>query len=63
MHPEQHYIQELENLIFQELLPIREKYFKLLGKEPPDLPLSFELKLRQRVPALFQPKKPRDSSR
>lgn len=56
MSSNQEYIAQLESLIVNELLPVREKYYKLLGKTPPDLGLSFEFKLRQRVPALFKPK-------
>ena len=58
MSETQQYIQELENLIVSELLPIRQQYYKLLGKTPPELPLSFEFKLRQKIPALFKPKNP-----
>lgn len=56
MSADQEYIAQLENLIVTELLPVREKYYKLLGKTPPELGLSFEFKLRQKIPALFKPK-------
>lgn len=57
MSSNQDYIRELENLILTQLLPVHDKYYRLLGETPPDLNLSFEFKLRQRVPALFKPKK------
>lgn len=56
MSQDQTYIAELENLILTELLPVREKYYRLLGETPPQLDLSFEFKVRQRTPALFKPK-------
>ena len=56
MNADQDYIAQLENLILTELLPVREKYYRLLGETPPNLDLSFEFKLRQRTPALFLPK-------
>ncbi len=56
MSVNQDYIAELENLILTELLPVREKYYKLLGETPPALNLSFEFKVRQRTPALFKAK-------
>lgn len=56
MHADQEYIAQLESLIVTELLPVREKYYNLLGKPVPDLGLSFEFKLRQKIPALFKPK-------
>lgn len=56
MHADQEYIAQLESLIVTELLPVREKYYNLLGKPAPDLGLSFEFKLRQKIPALFKPK-------
>ena len=56
MNTDQEYITQLEALIVNELLPAREKYYQLLGKQPPDLGLSFEFKLRQKTPALFKPK-------
>lgn len=55
MSSTQDYIAQLESLIVNELLPVREKYYKLLGKTPPELKLSLEFKLRQKVPALFKP--------
>lgn len=56
MSADQEYIAQLESLIVTELLPVREKYYKLLGKPAPDLGLSLEFKLRQKTPALFKPK-------
>jgi hypothetical protein len=56
MNTDQEYITQLEALIVNELLPAREKYYQLLGVQPPDLGLSFEFKLRQKTPALFKPK-------
>jgi hypothetical protein len=56
MSADQEYIAQLESLIVTELLPVREKYYKLLGKPAPDLGLSLEFKLRQKIPALFKPK-------
>jgi hypothetical protein len=57
MSSNQEYVAQLEELILTQLLPIRNKYYRLLGETPPELNLTFEFKLRQRVPALFQPKK------
>ena len=56
MSSDQTYIAELEKLILTELIPVREKYYRLLGETPPQLDLSFEFKVRQRTPALFRPK-------
>ena len=56
MNANEDYIAELESLILTELLPVREKYYRLLGTTPPPVALSFEFKVRQRTPALFKPK-------
>ena len=50
------YILQLENLIANQLLPVHQKYYALLGEQEPDLGLSYVFKLRNKMPALFKPK-------
>jgi len=57
MQADSQYIEHLENLIMEKLLPVYNKYYSLLGMTKPDLDLPSELKVRQKLPALFLPKK------
>ena len=56
MSSQAEYILQLENLITNQLLPVHQKYYALLGEQEPDLGLSYVFKLRNKMPALFKPK-------
>ncbi len=55
------YVAELEFLILDKLLPIYEKYYKVVGKPIPynELPhdLLKEVYIKKELPALLKPKK------
>ena len=57
MSHDSQYVEHLEKLITEKLLPAYNKYYSLLGQHAPTLDLPAELKVKQKLPALFLPKK------
>jgi len=57
MSTDSQYVEHLEKIIMEKLLPVYNKYYSLLGIPKPDLDLPVELKIRQKLPALFLPRK------
>jgi hypothetical protein len=57
MSADSQYVEHLENLITEKLLPAYTKYYSLLGQRAPDLDLPTQLKMKSKVAALFLPKK------
>ena len=57
MSSDSQYVEHLEKIIMEKLLPVYNKYYSLLGTPKPDLDLPAELKVRQKLPALFLPRK------
>lgn len=57
MSADSQYVEHLEKLITEKLLPVYDKYYSLLGVSKPDLDLPLELKAQRKIAALFLPKK------
>ena len=48
------YIQQLESIIINRLLPVYNLYYSQKGEVPPELDLDLVRKLRRQEPALFK---------
>lgn len=56
MNFERQYINQLEQLILEKLLPIYSKYYKITGQTEPELDELRPLKAKKQVPALLKKK-------